>query len=118
MLGQISDKAGQKGRIQGAYVEGDFGKMNDYAQDKLKESNYQYEEYNKDRKPYSLTGNNCGTFGCDVLKQDPKAKKQAPWIIIPTPDNMAEEYQDNFPSVNYNPQTKTTSGELYKKEDQ
>ena len=117
VLGQISKKSGQGGRIQGAYVEGDFDKMNDYAQEKLKESNPQYSEYDKDRDPYSLTGNNCGTFGCDVLKQDPDAKKKAPWIIIPTPDNMAEEYQDNFPKVDYNSKTKTTTSDIYKKED-
>ena len=28
---------------------------------------------------------------------------------------MAEEYQDNFPSVNYNPNTNSTSGEAYPK---
>jgi len=119
VFGEISKASGQNGRIKGAYVEGDFDKMNDYAQDKLKESNPEYkEEYNKDRESYSLTGNNCGTFGCDVLKQDSEAKKKAPWILIPTPNNMAKEYQDNFPSVNYDPKTKTTSGELYKKEDE
>lgn len=117
VLGQISKASGQNGRIQGAYVEGDFDKMNDYAQGKLNESDPNNPDYNKDREPYSLTGNNCGTFSCDVLKQDPEAKKKAPWIFIPTPDNMVEEYQDNFPKVDYNPETKTTSSEIYKKED-
>jgi len=118
VLGQISEKSGHGGRIQGAYVEGDFDKMNDYAQEKLKESNPQYKEYDKDRAPYKLSGNNCGTFGCDVIKQDPEAAKNAPWIWIPTPDNIGEEYQDNFPSVNYDPETNSTSGDLYKKEDE
>ncbi len=118
VLGRISEKAGQGGAIEGAYVEGDFTKMNDYAQEKLKESNPQYKEYDKDRKPYSLTGNNCGTFGCDVLKQDSDAKKKAPWIFNPTPNNIAEEYQDNFPAVNYNPKTKTTTSEIYKKKEE
>lgn len=114
VLGQISEKAGHGGKIQGAYVEGDFNKMNNYAQEKLKESNPQYEEYNKDRKLYTLSGNNCGTFGSDVLKQDPEAKKQAPWILNPTLDNIAEEYQDNFPMVDYNPSAKTTTSDIYK----
>lgn len=117
VLGQISIASGQNGRIQGAYVEGDFDKMNDYAQGKLNESDPNNPDYNKDREPYSLTGNNCGTFSCDVLKQDPEAQKKAPWIFIPTPDNMVEEYQDNFPKVDYNPETKTTTSEIYKKED-
>ena len=116
VLGQISKKSGQSGKIEGAYVKGDYDKMNDYAQEKLKESNPEYKEYNQDRKPYSLTGNNCGTFGCDVLKQDPEAKKNAPWIFNPTPNNVAEEYQDNFPKVSYDPQTKTTTSDIYKKE--
>src|SRR5690554_2680514 len=81
VLGEISKISGQGGKIEGAYIEGDFDLMNDYAQKKLKESNPKYEEYNEDRKAYSLTGNNCGTFGCDVLKQDKKAKKKAPWIF-------------------------------------
>ena len=116
---EIGSKAsGQGGDIEGAYVEGDFAKMNDYAQQKLKESNPKYKkEYDKDRKPYSLTGNNCATFGCDVLKQDPEAKKNAPWIFNPTPKNVADEYQDNFPKVNYNSGTRTTTSDIYKKED-
>lgn len=65
-----------------------------------------------------MTGNNCGTFGCDVLKQDPEAKKNAPWIFSPTPNNVAEEYQDNFPSVNYDPKTKTTTSDIYKKKEE
>ena len=117
VLGQISKKSGQGGRIQGAYVVGDFDLMNDYAQEKLKESNSQYEDYDKERASYGLFDNNCGTFGCDVLKQDPEAKKQAPWIFNPTPDNIGEEYQDNFPKVDYNPKTKTTTSDIYKKEE-
>jgi uncharacterized protein RhaS with RHS repeats len=118
VLGQISKASGQGGKIEGAYVEGDFTKMNDYAQEKLKESNPQFKEYDKERKPYSLTGNNCATFGCDVLKQDPEAKKNAPWIFNPTPNNVAEEYQDNFPKVNYDPKTKTTTSDIYKKKEE
>ncbi len=115
VLGQISKKSGQGGKIEGAYVEGDFNKMNDYAQEKLKESNPEYKEYDKERRSYSLTGNNCATFSCEVLKQDTEAKKNAPWIFNPTPNNVAEEYQDNFPKVNYDPKTKTTTSDIYKK---
>ncbi len=115
VLGQISNNSGQGGEIQGAYIEGDFNTMNDYAQGKLKESNPQYkEEYNKDRKPYKLLSNNCGTFAHDVAKQDPNAKKKTPWIFNPTPTNIANEYQDNFPKVDYNPNTKTTTSDIYK----
>jgi hypothetical protein len=117
VLGEISKASGQNGRIEGAYVEGDFGKMNDYAQEKLKESNSQYKEYNKDRDSYSLSGNNCGTFGCDVLNQDPEAKEKAPWIFDPRPNSISGEYQDNFPSVNYDPESQsTTTDGLYDNE--
>ena len=107
VMSAISKKSGHGGRIEGAYVKGDFNLMNDYAKGKLNESNTGSEGYDKDRDPYSLLSNNCGTFACDVLKQDPNAKKQAPWIINPTPDNIADEYQDNFDNVSYNPKTKT-----------
>ena len=115
VFSKISEKAGQGGKIEGSYVEGDFKKMNDYAQDKLKESNSEYKEYDKERKPYSLFSNNCGTFGCDVLKQDPDVKRKAPFILSPTPNNVSEEYQDNFPSINYDPKANSISGSLYKK---
>ncbi|MGB3545893.1 MAG: DUF6695 family protein [Saprospiraceae bacterium] len=118
VLGQISKKSGQGGDIQGAYVEGSFEQMNDYAQERLKESNAEYDEYDKDREPYSLTRNNCGTFGCDVIKQDDSARKNAPWIFDPTPNNVAEEYQDNFPSVDYDPIENTTTSSIFDKKDQ
>ncbi len=114
VFSEISEASGQGGRIQGAYIEGDFDVMNDYAQKKLKESNPQYSEYNKDREPYSLTVNNCGTFAADVVEQDQNVEEKSPWILIPTPDNIAEEFQDNFPDVNYNPNTNTTTSEIYK----
>jgi RHS repeat-associated protein len=113
VLAKISANAGHNGKIEGAYIEGDFSVMNNYAQQKMKESNSNYTEYDKNRNPYDIWTNNCGTFAIDVIKQDAKAKKQAPWIISQTPDNIAEEYQDNFPYVRYNPQTKQTTSEIY-----
>jgi hypothetical protein len=94
-------------------VEGDFKTMNDYAQQKLKESNYGNKEYNKDRAPYKLLTNSCGAFADDVIKQDAVAKKKAPWIINPAPTNIADEYQDNFPKVDYNSKKKTTTSDIY-----
>lgn len=115
VLGQISRKSGQGGKIKGAYVEGDFKTMNDYAQKKLKESNPQHSEYDKDREPYKLLSNSCGTFADDAIKQDKNAKKKAPFIINPAPYNIGEEYQDNFPKVDYNPKDKTTTSDIYEK---
>lgn len=57
VLGQISSKSGQGGKIEGAYVISDeFDAMNDYAQSKLKENS------DPDREPYSLSGNNLWDF--------------------------------------------------------
>lgn len=53
----------------------------------------------------SITGNNCGTFAGDVVKQDPNVKKQSPTIIDPRPNSMVKEYQDNFKPINYDPKT-------------
>ena len=93
VLGQISANSGQGGRIDGAYIVSDqFKAMNDYAQEKLKESNPGNKEYNKDRDPYTLTGNNCGTFASDVICKDPTVDN--PSIINPSPSNIVDEYQE------------------------
>ena len=116
ILSAISRRAGQGGRIQGSYIRSDdFDAMNDYARKKLKESNPQYKEYDKERAPYTLTGNNCGTFACDVVKQDPIARKLSPYILIPTPDNIAEEYQEEFDKIDYDPKTGTIKHTVNKK---
>lgn len=103
VLGQISKKAGQSGRIDGAYIISDeFDAMNQYAKDKVAENN------DPDREPYSLTGNNCGTFAADCVNQDETVDQ--PWLVNPTPTNIVEEYQEEGNAkVTYDPKTKTTS---------
>lgn len=115
VMAAISKRSGQGGRIEGAYTKGDFKTMNDFAQALLKESNPGNKEYKKDRDPYDLFDNNCGTFACNVLKSDKINDALSPWIVIPTPDNMAEEYQDEFDSVSYNPETGTVKYTVNKK---
>ena len=96
-LSVISAKAGQNGRIEGAYVKSDnFDIMNNYAKQRMEDNN------NENRKPYSLTRNNCGTFAKDVLEADSEVKKQTPVIIDPRPVSMVEEFQETFESVSYN----------------
>lgn len=96
-LSVISAKAGQNGRIEGAYVKSDnFDIMNNYAKQRMEDNN------NENRKPYSLTSNNCGTFAKDVLEADSEVKKQTPVIIDPRPVSMVEEFQETFESVSYN----------------
>ncbi len=115
VLSHLSKISGQKGRIEGAYVEGNFKVMNDYAQEKMKESNDDFKEYDKNRRPYSISNNNCGTFGMDVLDQDPAVHEKRPWILDPRPSSIIDEYQDDFPKIRYDPQSNTTtSDKLFK----
>jgi hypothetical protein len=103
VLGQISKKSGQGGKIEGAYVISDeFEAMNDYAKSKLKENS------DPNRKPYSLSGNNCGTFAADCINQDESVDQ--PSIFNPTPTNIVDEYQEEGNArVQYDPKNKTTT---------
>jgi len=95
-LSTISEKAGQGGRIEGAYIQSDnFESMNNYAKQRLEENS------NDNRTPYSLIGNNCGTFAKDVLEADTDVKEKSPLIIDTRPVSIVEEYQDTFESVSY-----------------
>jgi hypothetical protein len=110
VMGQISDKAGHDGKIEGAYIKSDkFKEMNNYAQDKMKDNN------NPNREKYNLTDNNCGTFATDVANQDKKVEKEAPTIIDPRPNSMISEYQQVFPAVNYDPEQNKTPVKQEKK---
>lgn len=108
VLGSISKQSGQGGRIEGAYIKSDkYKEMNDYAQQKYKESN-PGAGYKKDRDPYTLSGNNCGTFASDVISQDPTVAK--PTIINPTPTNIVDEYQEEGNiRVTYDPKSNITT---------
>ena len=103
VMGELSKKAGQNGRIDGAYIESDkFENMDKYAT--IKEN----ENSNPSRKTYSLTGNNCGTFAADVVNQDENVNKKAPIIVDPRPNSIVEEYQDKFKTIPYNPNINRT----------
>ena len=96
VMGELSKKAGQNGRIDGAYIESDkFENMDKYAT--IKEN----ENSNPSRKTYSLTGNNCGTFAADVVNQDENVNKKAPIIVDPRPNSIVEEYQDKFKTITF-----------------
>lgn len=101
VMKQLSDKAGHGGDIEGAYIISDkFKEMNNYAKSKMSENNDQ------NRKKYSITGNNCGTFAEDVITQDKSVDK--PTIIVPSPINIVDEYQEGGNArVQYNAKTKT-----------
>jgi len=98
VLKQISNKAGQKGKIEGAYVESDkFKEMDDYAKQRLNENS------DPKRRSYQLFFNNCGTFADDVIKQDSEVKKKAPVILDPRPVSIIKEYQKKFTKITYDP---------------
>ena len=103
VLGQISKRSGQGGRIDGAYIVSDeFDAMNDFAKSKLEENN------DADRETYSLLNNNCGTFAADCVNQDGKVDR--PSIINPTPTNIVDEYQEEGNAkVTYDPNNNTTT---------
>jgi hypothetical protein len=103
VMKQLSDKAGHGGDIEGAYIISDkFKEMDDYSKSKMAENN------DPDRKPYSITGNNCGTFAEDVITQDKNVDK--PGIIIPSPINIVDEYQEEGNAkVQYKAKTQTTT---------
>jgi hypothetical protein len=103
VLGQISKNSGQSGKIDGAYIISDeFDAMNQYAKDKVAENN------DPNREPYSLSGNNCGTFAADCVNQDGTVDQ--PWIANPTPTNIVGEYQEEGNAkVTYDPKAKTTT---------
>lgn len=102
VLGQLSKKTGQGGKIRGAYIISDQNdKMKTYADSKLAENN------DPDRKEYGLNSNNCGTFARDVIKQDEDVDNPSIWN--PTPINIVDEYiEEGNAEVNYNPVKNTT----------
>ena len=61
---------------------------------------------NPERRTYSITSNNCGTYACDVLKQDPTIRNSAPWIFDPRPNSLINEYQRIFQPLNFEPRPK------------
>jgi hypothetical protein len=100
VLGQISAKSGQGGKIEGAYIESDKAKeMKAYAEKVMGQNT------DEKRDPYTLTGNNCATFAADVVNQDPKVSQ--PSITNPTPGNVVNEYQEEGNArVTFDPKTK------------
>jgi hypothetical protein len=108
-LAAISKQSGQGGKIDAAYFQNvNYEVMEAYAQAKLKESNPGNKDYNKERAPYTLTGNNCATFAADVITQDKDVDK--PGINFNSPINTVSEYQEEGNAkVGYDPSAKAGS---------
>lgn len=101
VLSHLSEKSGQGGDISGAYIISDAtDKMKTYAEKKMAEN------ADSNRKPYTLSGNNCGTFARDVIAQDDKVDN--PSISKPTPSNIVDEYvEEGNASVEFSSKNKT-----------
>jgi RHS repeat-associated protein len=96
LLRAVTKTSGQNTRIEGAYVKDDkFKEMVTYAESRIKENK------NSDREPYSLTGNNCGTFMKDVLEA---GGHDTPWMVDPRPNSYIRELRsDSDVTVDYSP---------------
>lgn len=109
VLSALSKKAGKKGRIEAAYFVGvSYKKMNDYAMQKLMESNPGNPQYDKNREEYGLYSNNCATFAAAVITQNENV--DVPFIINTTPINLVDEYvEEGNARVTFDPKEKTTT---------
>jgi hypothetical protein len=97
VLGQISRKAGQGGRISAAYIEvpdGSYQKMLAYAEKRVKAN------ANPTRDPYTLTGNSCMHFSSAVAGE---AGAKMPWIVDPRPNSFIDEVRGDHPGLDYAP---------------
>ncbi len=99
-LHEIALKAGHATRIEGAYIEQDGGYPKALAaiQARL--------DTNKDanRKSYGLLMNNCADFMKQALEA---AGVDVPWMIDPRPNSYIAELRSDFPSLDYDPGSKT-----------
>jgi hypothetical protein len=76
--------------------------MKAYADEKYAERD------DPNRKWYSLTSNNCGTFARDVVAQDENVDN--PTIFKPTPINIVDEYvEEGNAEVRYDPLSNRTT---------
>ena len=96
VLKAISTKAGQRGRISGAYieVENKYAAMLKAANDRIRQNR------NAAREPYSLTSNSCLHFMKEVLEA---AGVDTPVLIDPRPTSYIEEIRDDHKDLDYDP---------------
>lgn len=100
LMRDLSTKAGQDGRVEGAYFD-----ASDKQTRAMNAAAEKVESQNSDPKKegYSLTGNNCGTFANDVLEA---RCVDTPWLLAPRPNSMIGEWQGVGGKVSYDPKEK------------
>ena len=102
VLARISQKAGQNGRIEGAYIElavGKYAAMLQYAKMRVQQNR------NPNRRPYSLTGNSCMHFSKQVAEA---GGAKMPWIVDPRPNSFIAEVQTIHPKLTFVPPASLT----------
>lgn len=87
LLRAVSDKAGKGGTVEGAYFINDkAAAMNEYAEGRKDQNS------DPSRTPYSITGNNCGTFCKDTLEA---GGVDTPLMLDPRPNSYIDELQQS-----------------------
>jgi hypothetical protein len=102
-LHSISQQAGQKGPIQGAFIalpDGSYGAMYAYARKRMLENN------DPNRPPYSLLSHSCLQFMKQVAEE---GGADMPVILDPRPDGYIHRVRERFPPLDYSPKTETLS---------
>jgi hypothetical protein len=98
LMKDVSNKAGQGGKAEGAYFDTTDKQTQDMNKHAL-DQKLQNESTNKEA--YSLTDNNCGTFVNDTLKS---GGVDTPWVVDPRPNSMSGEWRDKADQkVDYDP---------------
>jgi hypothetical protein len=99
-LAQISQKAGQNGRIAAAYIKvpGKFAAMEKYTTGRLAQNS------DPKRKPYGLTDNSC----CHFMKETVEAAGvDTPWMVDPRPNSYIHELRGDHPDLDFVPSSGT-----------
>lgn len=96
VIGQISAKSGQRGRVLGGYITtpGKFGTMLAYMQQR------ELQNSNSRRTPYNLLTNSCMHFAKWTVE---KAGVSMPNGMTPQPSDWIEDVQDRYPDLVYSP---------------
>jgi hypothetical protein len=94
VLREISERAGNKGRISAAYIvaDGKYKTVLDYLEKRFSMNN------NPDRKKYALFTNNCMHFVKSSLEV---AGLELPSMIDPAPGSYIKELRSKFENLDY-----------------
>ncbi len=94
VLGQISSRAGQNGRIEAAYValKSGFAPMESYALKRYAQNN------DRKRAGYTLTGNSCMHFAHWTVEA---GGADLPEVNFPSPANWMDSVQNYYPDLTY-----------------